>query len=133
MYYINPEPNENGNYGNPQSIKREGSLTLPDELLDDYIEAKGFVYLEAKNGIVTLAKLNKQAYDKYIASIPEPTEDPQARIDELKQKLADTDYIACKIAEGAATREEYADVIAQRQAWRDEINELEKELINNGT
>lgn len=55
------------------------------------------------------------------------------RIAELKQKLAETDYIAAKIAEGAATHEEYADMIAQRQAWRDEINELQKELINNGT
>ena len=48
----------------------------------------------------------------------------EGRMAELKQLLADTDYIAAKIAEGAATREEYADVIAQRQEWRDEINAL---------
>ena len=133
MYYINPEPNESGNYGNPRGEAFDGALALPDELLNDYIEAKGFVYLEAKNGIVILARLNKQAYDAYVNAIPEPKTDPQARIDELKQKLADTDYIACKIAEGAATKEDYADVIAQRQAWREEINTLQKELINNGT
>lgn len=58
---------------------------------------------------------------------PEPTEEEtkQARINELKQLLADTDYVVIKIAEGAATPEEYADVIAQRQAWRAEIRELE--------
>ena len=43
---------------------------------------------------------------------------------QLKGKLSETDYIAAKIAEGAATREEYADLIAQRQAWRDRINAL---------
>ena len=46
------------------------------------------------------------------------------KIADLKRKLADTDYVAAKIAEGAATREDYADVIAQRQEWRDEINAL---------
>lgn len=59
----------------------------------------------------------------------EPTgeEIKQARITELKQLLADTDYVVIKIAEGAATAEDYADVIAQRQAWRVEIRELENE------
>lgn len=51
--------------------------------------------------------------------------DNSARIDELKQKLAETDYIACKIAEGSATVEEYAEQIKQRQLWRKQINELE--------
>ena len=48
-----------------------------------------------------------------------------SQIKELKQKLAETDYAIIKIAEGVATMEEYADVIAQRQVWREEINELE--------
>ena len=46
-------------------------------------------------------------------------------IAELKAKLAATDYIAAKIAEGAATREEYAEELAERAAWRARINELE--------
>lgn len=46
-------------------------------------------------------------------------------IADLKKKLADTDYISAKIAEGAATKEEYADKIAERAAWRARINELE--------
>lgn len=48
------------------------------------------------------------------------------RIGQLKKMLADTDYIATKIAEGSATSEEYAQRIAERRAWRKEINELEK-------
>lgn len=51
----------------------------------------------------------------------------ESRISELKRQLADTDYAVIKIAEGAAMAEEYADVIALRQAWRAEINELEAE------
>ena len=49
----------------------------------------------------------------------------QRRIEELKQYLSDTDYAVIKIAEGAATAEEYVDVIANRQAWRAEINQLQ--------
>lgn len=50
------------------------------------------------------------------------------RIKELKSLLRDTDYIAAKIAEGAAEKEEYTEQMAQRQSWRNEINELEGSL-----
>ena len=43
-------------------------------------------------------------------------------------KLTATDYIAAKIAEGKATKEEYAEKIAQRQSWRDEINAAQAEI-----
>lgn len=46
-------------------------------------------------------------------------------ISDLKEKLAETDYISAKIAEGAATREEYMDKLAERASWRTKINELE--------
>ena len=49
----------------------------------------------------------------------------QMRISELKQKLLETDYVACKIAEGSATIDEYSHIINQRQLWRDEINNLD--------
>lgn len=52
-----------------------------------------------------------------------------ARICALKEQLAATDYIACKIAEGAATAEEYAEQIAQRAVWRAEINRLRGEGV----
>ena len=65
----------------------------------------------------------------------------QVRIDELKYKLAKDDYIDNKLAEANAKYvvtgdstdvvriyNEYRDLIEQRQAWRDEINALEKEL-----
>lgn len=49
----------------------------------------------------------------------------QARIEELKQLLAESDYKALKFAEGWFTADEYAYTKAERQAWRDEINALE--------
>ena len=51
------------------------------------------------------------------------------QIEELKQRLSDTNYIAYEIAEGVATKEEYADIIKQRQDWREKINKLEREVI----
>ena len=43
-------------------------------------------------------------------------------------KLTSTDYIAAKIAEGKATKTEYADKIADRQTWRDDINAAQAEI-----
>jgi hypothetical protein len=51
-------------------------------------------------------------------------EENERRIIVLKQKPAETDYVAAKIAEGSATVEKYADKIARRQAWRQEIEAL---------
>lgn len=50
-------------------------------------------------------------------------------IDELKRKLSDTDYKAIKYAEGFLTEEEYKETKAQRQMWRDRINELESKIV----
>ena len=77
--------------------------------LAEYNPAIGMVYREMT--------------DEEISSIS--SRDVSAEINELKQKLSDTDYIACKIAEGSATVEEYAEQIKQRQLWREQINELE--------
>lgn len=68
----------------------------------------------------------------------EPDPEPSARslaakeIRELKDQLRETDYAVIKIAEGAATAEEYSEVIAQRETWRARINELEAVLEADG-
>ena len=65
-----------------------------------------------------------------IEKIPEKTQDEkdleQAKSDEQKalSYLRSTDYVAVKIAEGVATKEEYADVLEKRAAAREEINAL---------
>jgi hypothetical protein len=43
-------------------------------------------------------------------------------------KLKETDYVAAKIAEGAATTEEYADTLCMRQQARADINAAQAEL-----
>ena len=50
------------------------------------------------------------------------------RINELKVNLRKTDYKAIKYAEGEMTEAEYAETLAQRRAWREEINTLEAEI-----
>lgn len=52
-----------------------------------------------------------------------------ARIRDLKEALANSDYKLLKYLEGWMTEEEYAETKAQRQAWREEINELEAALL----
>ena len=46
-------------------------------------------------------------------------------ISQLKKALSDTDYKAIKYAEGQISESEYASVKAERQSYRDRINELE--------
>jgi hypothetical protein len=50
---------------------------------------------------------------------PDPEQVKQARIAELKQLLRDTDYVALPDYD-----KDKPDVLAQRQAWRDELREL---------
>lgn len=47
---------------------------------------------------------------------------------EREAKLRETDYVAAKIAEGAATPEEYAEVLAERRKARKEINDAQAEI-----
>ena len=62
------------------------------------------------------------------AEIIEAINAQQSIILDREGKLSSTDYIAAKLAEGKATQEEYADKIAQRQTWRDEINAANAEI-----
>lgn len=49
----------------------------------------------------------------------------------LKEELSASDYKAIKYAEGLITAEEYEPIKAERQAIREQINALEKELAMN--
>ena len=43
-------------------------------------------------------------------------------------KLKEHDYVSAKIADGRATAEEYADVIAQKTVWAEEVNSANAEI-----
>lgn len=53
------------------------------------------------------------------------------QINTLKEELAATDYKAIKFAEGLISAEDYEPIKAERQAIRERINALEKELAMN--
>ena len=94
---------------------------------------KGFLRQEViiRSGAAPIDNITKFAWaDEDYETIQRYVEVPEEqrtadRIAWLKWQLSATDYAVIKIAEGVATQEEYADVIAQRQAWRAEINDLE--------
>jgi hypothetical protein len=97
------------------AMKALDGIKTPDmEISDEEFEAAGGL-ARLIDGEIFLGKTNAE-----IAA-----ETGAERIRFLKSQLANTDYIAAKIAEGSATVEEYAEKIAQRQAWRQEISELE--------
>lgn len=62
------------------------------------------------------------------AEINEAINAQESIILDRESRLTSTDYIAAKIAEGKATKTEYADKIAERQQWRDDINAAKEEI-----
>lgn len=50
------------------------------------------------------------------------------QIKELQGKLAATDYQALKYSEGWITEKDYTEIKANRQSWRDAINQLQAQL-----
>lgn len=83
--------------------------------------------IEIDDGTPVITEINFTEQDTEILEIIKK-EEYKKEIVILKQKLLDTDYIACKIAEGAATKEEYAFELEERRDWRARINELEQLL-----
>ena len=50
------------------------------------------------------------------------------QIKELQGKLSATDYQAIKYSEGWITEKDYTEIKANRQSWRDTINQLQAQL-----
>ena len=62
------------------------------------------------------------------AEIIEAINAQQSIILDREARLTATDYLAAKIAEGKATKAEYAEKITERQQWRDDINAADAEI-----
>lgn len=97
------------------NVDRHGAQRYP------VVDENGFYNYVIKNGVLT--ERDKSQDFKKAASV--------ARILELKRLLFDSDYKALKFSDGVMTEEEYAPIRAQRQAWRDEINQLEEQYAEN--
>ena len=108
---------EDGHFGNmTQSAERaykrgwDLSKNIPIEDVE-VSDVNGFYYPKELCPMKTEQDLLKDQY--------------RLEITQLKKQLSDTDYKAIKYAEGQISESEYASVKAERQGYRDRINELE--------
>ena len=91
-------------------------IEKPEEIILNFDMIIDGVYISKKEDFVARKAIENQIKDiKY-------------QIDQLKEKLQETDYRLYKFIEGYYTVEEYKPYKIQRQAWRDEINRLEQIL-----
>lgn len=84
MYYINTT---GPNHGNPTSTPFPNSIALPDALLMDYINAKGFCTLTIVDSAVTALVVDQEALDAYNAEHPEVEPEKPVTLEELLAAL----------------------------------------------
>lgn len=84
MYYINTQGH---NHGNPTSNPFPNSIPLPDALLMDYINTKGFCTLTIEDGAVTALAVDQEALDAYNAEHPEVEPEKPVTVEELLSAL----------------------------------------------
>lgn len=84
MYYINTQ---GPNHGNPTSIPFPNSVSLPDTLLMDYINTKGFCTLTVQDGAVTALVVDQKALDAYNAEHPDVEPEKPVTVEELLAAL----------------------------------------------
>lgn len=115
MVYLAKKGNEVIHHTSKQAMLEMDGITKADmEISDEEFEKAG-CFARLIDGKIFLGKTDAE----------KAREEAIERIRILKGWLAETDYIAAKIAEGSATAADYAEKIAQRKAWRKEISELE--------
>lgn len=112
------KPNENW-------LDDDNYLVLDDntELAQKVIDNYPYINLQIENGVITDILI-----DETRKKLDENKEEKLQEIEMLKKRLADTDYQAIKHSEGLISEEDYAPMKEQRQAWRNQINELEGEV-----
>ena len=84
MYYINTQ---GPNHGNPTSTPFPDSVSLPDTLLMDYINTKGFCALTVQDGAVTALAVDQEPLDAYNAEHPEVEPEKPVTVEELLAAL----------------------------------------------
>lgn len=114
------KPNENWLNDNNYLVINDNSI-LAEIIIANYPH----IDLVIQDNILTNVEVDvdSQEREKQKAKI-------QAKIVELKDQLAKTDYKAIKFAEGVLEEEDYAYTRTKRQDCRNYINELEEDLRN---
>ena len=83
MYYINIQ---GPNHGSPTSTPFPNSVSLPDTLLVDYINTKGFCTLTIQNGAVTALTVNQETLETYNKEHPDINPEKPNVIEDLKKE-----------------------------------------------
>lgn len=81
MYYINTQ---GPNHGNPTSAPFPNSVSLPDTLLMDYINTKGFCTITVQDGAVTALVVDQEALDAYNAEHPDVEPEKPVTVEDLQ-------------------------------------------------
>ena len=111
---------------------KPGTIELTDEEFAQIGVTKRFengVLIDIPQAELETMRLAQLEYEQQLQRQAE-IDEIQRKISEIKAKLSETDYQAIKYAEGFISETDYAQIKAQRQAWRDEINALEAELAS---
>lgn len=72
MKYINPTPKPSGAYYEPQSTYAEGLVSFPEEFLEAYYSAGGFIKMQATRGVASSVVPDPEAWEAWKAENPEP-------------------------------------------------------------
>ena len=99
-----------------ENMKVVDGIEKPDLVVteSEFIENEGIARIE--NGKIVLGRTQEDKDERAALG----------RLSGLKRQLADTDYVACKIAEDPACREKYTEILANRKKWREEIASILK-------
>lgn len=75
--------------GNPMSQPFDGCVTLPDELLSDYLDTKGFCSVTVgEDNAVTAVTVNRDALSAYDAKHPETEPEEPVTVETLQEENA---------------------------------------------
>lgn len=94
MHYISKTPNSAGHYGNPTQQPFDECVSLPDELLNDYIKSNGFATIAVQDGMVTSVKKNEAAWEAWNAAQPPADMDTLRAEKQAANKKALADWLA---------------------------------------
>lgn len=156
MYYYKQEIDGNTFYfATEEAVSYDGATQVTKEEYDAYMEEqrkiaealknKRYFYKKGNSYFNLKSPMTEDGYEeitkeefKMLTKLPVfQVNENQKQINVLKKKLYDTDYIVLKIAEAVADNDtatvtalktEYATELANRKAWRSQINELETEV-----
>lgn len=156
MYYYKQTIDGNTFYFTSEEVvSYDGATQVTKEEYDAYMEEqrkiaealknKRYFYKKGNSYLNLKSPITEEGYEEIteeeFKALTKPpafqVNENQKKINELKNKLYDTDYIVLKIAEAVADNDtatvtalktEYATELANRKEWRNQINELESEV-----